>query len=191
MPGFDLKQISRNDQGIVGTGGIAFVASFLPYWGWSAGGFSASTSAWTGYAILGLLLLFAAAGITALRVFGKATMPTLPIGPNLLVAALASLGALLVILRGFTYPSVHTQGGSVGVMWGGYILMLCSVAMAVFAVMNFRASGEKLAWDSSAMANAAGGSVATPGDAPQSPAAPYVPPPAASPSDESQQTPGS
>jgi hypothetical protein len=150
MPGFDLKQIDRNDQGIVGAGIVAFIASFLPYWGWSGGNLSASTNAWTGYATLGLLLIFAAVGITALRVFAAVKLPPLPVGPNLLVVALAALGALLVIIRGFTYPHGSLLGASVGVLWGGYILMLAGIAVTVFAALNFRASGEKLAWDQKA-----------------------------------------
>jgi hypothetical protein len=112
---------------------------------------SASTNAWTGYAVLGLLLIFAAAGITALRVFAAAKLPPLPIGPNLLVGGLAAIGTLLVILRGFTYPHGSALGASVGVMWGGYILMIAGIAVTVFAALNFRASGEKVAWDKNAV----------------------------------------
>jgi len=171
MSGFDLKQINRNDQLIVGGGIVAFIASFLPYWGWSGGGYSASTSAWTGYATIGLLLLFIAALIVAARVFMNATLPKLPLGPNLLVAALAALGTILVIIRGFTYPHVSGVGGSVGVMWGGYVLFIAGIVMTVGAVMNFRSSGEKLAWDASALNRPA-----TPAAAGGTPVAPYTPP---------------
>src|SRR6185437_3059550 len=129
-----------------------------------------STSAWTGYATFGLLLLFIAAGIAAARVFGGASLPKLPIGANLLVAGLAALGTLLVILRGFTYPHANVAGISVGVKWGGYLLMIAAIAETVFAVMNFRESGEKVAWEASAMSRptAAGG-------APVPPAQPAAP----------------
>jgi hypothetical protein len=150
MPGFDLKQINRNDRGILGAGIVAFIASFLPFWGWSGGG-PFHTNAWTGYATLGLLLVFVAAGITAARVFGNAKLPTLPVGANLLVAALAALGTLLIILRGYTYPHVAIAGASIGVLWGGYILFIAGIVMTIFAVLNFMASGEKMAWDSSAL----------------------------------------
>ena len=62
-------------------------------------------SAWHSYAILGLLLIFAAAIIGALRVFAGTNLPTLPIGVNLLVLGLAGLGTLLLILRAYTLPS--------------------------------------------------------------------------------------
>ncbi len=170
MSGLDLTKVSRNDKGLIGAGIVVFIASFLPYWGISAGPYSASTNAWTGYATFGLLLLFIAAGIAAARVFGGANLPKLPVGANLVVAALAALGTLLVILRGFTYPHASFAGASEGVKWGGYILMIAAVVETVFAVMNFRTSGEKLAWDATAM-----NKPAPAGGAPVPPAQPTSP----------------
>jgi hypothetical protein len=172
MPGFDMAQVARNDRGIIGGAIAVFIASFMPYWGISAGPYTASTNAWTGYATFGLLLAFVAGGIVAFRVFTKSNLPQLPLGMNLIVAALAVLGALLIILRGFTYPH-HSFGAgySYGVKWGGYIVMLAAVVEAVFAVMNFRSSGEKIAWDATAMNRP--GSAPAPG-APQTGS--YVPP---------------
>jgi hypothetical protein len=175
MSGLDLNHVSRNDKGLIGAGIVAFIASFLPYYGISAGPYSASTNAWTGYATFGLLLIFIATGIAAARVFAGAGLPKLPVGANLLVAALGGLGTLLVILRGFTYPHASFPGGSYGVKWGGYVLMLAGVVMTVFAVMNFLASGEKLAWDATAMNRGA-----APNGTPQTGTytAPSYPPPA-------------
>lgn len=165
MSGFDLTKVSRNDKGLIGAGIVVFIASFLPYWGVSAGPFTSSTNAWTGYATFGLLLLFIAAGIAAARVFGGASLPKLPLGANLIVAGLAAIGTLLVILRGFTYPHAHFEGASWGVKWGGYVLMIVAIVETVFAVMNFRSSGEKLAWDATAL-----NKPATAGGAPVPPA---------------------
>jgi hypothetical protein len=166
MPGFDLKQINRSDQLIVGGGIVAFIASFLPYVGASINiaGFhySVHENAWHSYAILGLLFIFVGAGIAAARVFGNASMPALPIGVNLLVAGLAALGTLLVLLRGLT------AGSHISIQWGGWILILAGIVETVGGVMNFRTSGEKMAWDATAMnRGAAAGSAA--------PAAPYPP----------------
>lgn len=171
MSGIDLTKVSRNDKGLIGAGIVVFIASFLPYWGWSAHGFGGySTSAWTGYATFGLLLLFVAAGIAAARVFGGANLPKLPVGANLLVAGLSAIGTLLVILRGFTYPHANVAGISVGVKWGGYLLMIAAIVETAFAVMNFRSSGEKLAWDATAMNKSAAS-----GGAPVPPAQPTSP----------------
>ena len=168
MPGFDLKQINRNDQLIIGGGGLAFIASFLPYVGVSYSGFgahfSAHINAWHGFALLGLLFIFAAAVIVALRVFANATMPTLPLGINVVIAGLAALGTVLVILRAVTYSHVSIE-------WGGYVLFIAAIAETVGAVLNFQASGEKIAWDQTKM----GG-----GTAAATPAAPSYPPAAPS-----------
>ncbi|HEX7105250.1 MAG TPA: hypothetical protein VF218_04730, partial [Acidothermaceae bacterium] len=50
------------------------------------------------------------------------------------------------------------------VKWGGYILMIAAIFETVFAVMNFMASGEKLAWDATALNKpaAAGGAPVPP-----------------------------
>lgn len=182
MPGFDLKQISRNDQLIVGGGALAFIASFLPFWGVSyhidGHGYSASVSAWHSYAILGLLLVFIAAGIAAARIFANASLPSLPVGVNLLVLVLAGLGTLLLILRGFTWPHASGLGGSYGVKWGGYILFIAGIAETVGAFLNFKASGEKVSWDATAMNKGSAGGAVVPPAAPYPPggAAPSYPP---------------
>jgi hypothetical protein len=180
MPGFDLKQINRNDQGIVGAGIVAFIASFLPFWGVSSSGsgfhYSASVNAWHSWGILGLLFVFVAAGIVAARVLGNKNLPKLPVGVNVLVAGLAGLGTLLLILRGFTYPHASVPGGSYGVKWGGYVLFIVGIVETVFAFMNFKASGEKIAWDSSAIPKSApAGTAPTPPQAPYGNAVPYPP----------------
>jgi hypothetical protein len=175
MPGFDLKQIKRNDQGVIGAGILAFIASFLPFYGvsYNFGGVheSASVNAWHSWGIIGLLFVFVAAGIVAARVFANASLPTLPIGVSVLVLGLAGLGTLLLILRGITYPSASGLGGSVGVKWGGIVLFIFGAAETVFAFLTFKASGEKIAWDSSAMPKSAP-SAGGPGQ-PVPPAAPY------------------
>jgi hypothetical protein len=164
MSGFDLKQVSRNDKGLIGAGIVAFIASVLPFVGISGSvrgvHYDAHINAWHGYAILGLFLIFIAAGIAAARVFAGASLPKLPVGPNVLVAGLALLGTLLVFLYGITY------GNGTSIQWGGWILIVVGIVETVFAVMNFRSSGEKLAWDATAMNKTAGGSVPAQGSAP-------------------------
>jgi hypothetical protein len=177
MPGFDLKQISRNDQGILGAGILFLLLSFFaPFYGVSyhgAGGFggSASVTAWHSYGFLAVLLIIIAVAIVAARVLGNVSLPALPIGPNLLVVVVSGLGTLLLLLRGFTYKSASGGGYSVGLKWGAWVLYILAIAIVVFAVMNLLASGEKVAWDPKAMNK--GGGAATGGVVP--PAAPYPP----------------
>src|SRR3954452_21777793 len=117
-----VQDINRNDLGVMIAGAVAFIASFLPYYGYSfkgitvgethIGGSSASVTAWHSYAILGLLLIFAAAIIIAVKTFATDAMPSnLPVGLPLVAAALAALGTLLLILRAFTAPSASGPGG--------------------------------------------------------------------------------
>jgi hypothetical protein len=150
------REVQRNDLAVMAAGAAALVFSFLPYWGVSykiqgVGGASASVNAWHGVALLGVLLLVAAASIVAARVFGGATLPTLPVGWNLLVAGLAALGTVILIIRGFTYGNNGFSGFgssvSSGVKWGGYLLFIAAIVETAFAIMAFRESGESLSFD--------------------------------------------
>ena len=62
-------------------------------------------------------------------------------------------------------------GYSVGLKWGAWVLYILAIAVVVGAVMNLMASGEKIAWDPTAMNK--GGGAAAGGVVP--PAAPYPP----------------
>jgi hypothetical protein len=178
MPGFDLKQIKRNDQVILGAGILFLLLSFFaPFYGVSyhgPGGFggSASVTAWHSYGFLAVLLIIIAVAIVAARVLGNVSLPALPIGPNLLVVVVSGLGTLLLLLRGFTYKSASGGGYSVGLKWGAWVLYILAIAVVVGAVMNLLASGEKVAWDPTAM-NKGGGAATGGGVVP--PAAPYPP----------------
>lgn len=150
------REVNNNDLGVMAAGLAALVFSFLPYWGVSykvkgLGGSSSSVTAWQGYAVLGLLLLFIAAGIVAARVFGGVTLPSAPVGWHVIVAACAVLGTVLVILRALTIDSAsYSAFGasmSAGVKWGGLLLFLAAIAESVFAFLAFRASGESLSFD--------------------------------------------
>jgi hypothetical protein len=148
--GFNVSTINRNDLAVMIAGVVAFIASFLPYWGITVKsgvpGFSGSSSisAWHSYATLGLLLLFAAAIIIAIKTF--ASLPTMPIGIHVLAAALAAVGTLLVIIRAFTIDSLDLPGISAGVKWGAYILFIAGIAETVFALLGMRESGESVPW---------------------------------------------
>jgi hypothetical protein len=145
------RQVGNNDLGVMAAGVAALLFSFMPYWGVSYKGLGAglggSINAWHGLAFLGCLMIFAAAGIVAARVFGGVTLPTLPVGWYVIVAGLAGLGTLIVLVRGLTYPHASGLGASVGMKWGGYILVVAGIVEAVFAVMALRDSGESVSYD--------------------------------------------
>jgi hypothetical protein len=146
----DWKKLSTTDRAIVGGAGVVFIAGFLPWWGYSGplSLYSASVDGWSaGFtAWAGTLLLFLAGVYLLIRVAGV-TMPNPGIGPNLLVAAGATLGLLLVIIRWLTLPRVHAGlEGSIGARYGIWIAIIGGAVELAGAIMALRASGEALPW---------------------------------------------
>jgi hypothetical protein len=138
----DLNSLKTNDKGVLGAAIGVFIFSFFgSYVTVSFGGFSAGTDAWHSYAVLALLLLFAAAVIVAIKAFALVELPDIGVGWALITTACAALGAFLLILRALTY-----SGNSVSIGWSGYLLFILAIAETVFAAMGFRESGEKTPW---------------------------------------------
>ena len=135
-----LADHDRLHLAVVGAGVLAFIFSFLPFYGVSfsfAGAHaSSSVTAWHGFAIIGMLCLLAATAIAAVEVFQPSMLPAdLPVKPFLVVAGLAGLGTLLLILRAATWPSPSGLGYSVGIRWGAYLLFIAGAAQAVAAAL--------------------------------------------------------
>jgi hypothetical protein len=166
---FDLKQLSTLDRVIAGGAAVAFIASFLPWYGVSVGPFSASVSGWSaGFtAWAGALLLTLAGVLLVLRRSG-ATFPSLQVGPSVLVAGIAALGLLLVIIRWVSLPRYHISDLSydAGARYGLYIALIAGIAEVTAAVMQMRASGEEMPWAQAQQ------STATPEPPPEAPPAP-------------------
>ena len=76
---FDPKTVKPNDWGVLGGAAAIFIVSLIPsYISYDLGGVSfpgvpTGVNAWQSYATLGLLFLFAAGVIVALRVFAVTT----------------------------------------------------------------------------------------------------------------------
>jgi hypothetical protein len=147
---FDWKQLSTLDRVIAGGAAVAFIASFMPWYGVSVGPFSASVSGWSaGFtAWAGALLLTFAGVLLVLRRSG-ATLPSLQVGPSVLVAGIAGLGLLLVIIRWVSLPRYHVSDLSydAGARYGLYIALIAGIAEVAAAVMAMRASGESMPWE--------------------------------------------
>jgi hypothetical protein len=145
------RQVGINDLGVMAAGAAALVFSLLPYYGFSydlaGASFDGSFTAWHSYAVIGMLMLIAAAGVVAARVFGDVELPKLPVGWYVVGAGLATLGTVLVILRALNYPHGDVPGGSYGIRWGGYLLFLAAIAETVFAIRAWRESGEPVTFD--------------------------------------------
>jgi hypothetical protein len=138
----DLNSLKTSDKGVLGAAIGVFIFSFFgSYVTVSFGGFSAGADAWHSYAVLALLLLFAAAVIVAIKAFDLVELPDIGVGWALITTACAALGAFLLILRALTYA-----GNSVSVGWSGYVLFILAIAETVFAALGFRESGETTPW---------------------------------------------
>ena len=158
---FDSRSVKTTDWGVIGCAAALLVFSFVGSYVTASfeasgelagmGDFDTASgiSAWDSYAVLGLLLLFAVGAIAAARVFVGVSLPTIPVGWNLVLAGAAALGTLLLVLRAFTYSeSGSVAGGSydVGPGWSGWLVMLLAVGETAFAVLAFRESGEAVPW---------------------------------------------
>jgi hypothetical protein len=177
----DAKSWKRTDQAILAGAAVAFIAGFLPWYGYT-GSISilrnASISGWSSgfWAWAGVLLLTLAGVFLFLRL-AETTMPDLPIAPGMVVVGLSGLGLLFVIIRWLTFPSV--PGLAVGAKWGIWVALIAGLVETVAAVMQVRESGEPLPWaQSSATAAPAADAPAAEPPAPESsaPASPESPP---------------
>jgi hypothetical protein len=146
----DLKRLGSLDRAVAGGAGVAFIAGFLPWWGYSGplSLYSASVNGWsagfTGWA--GTLLLTLSGVYLVIRRSGV-SLPSTPVGPALLVAGAAALGLLLVIVRWLTLPRVHGGlAGSIGARYGIWVAIIAGIVEAGAAVAELRASGEPLPW---------------------------------------------
>jgi hypothetical protein len=147
MPSF-VQRLNSLDRAIAGGAAVAFIAAFLPWWGYRVflarydvhvNGWSAGFSAWAGT----LLLMLAGVFVVAIRT--AETPPKLPVGPHVLVAGTAGLGLLLVVIRWLTLPRHHGIVG-VGARYGIWVAMIAGVVEVAAAVAELRASGETLPW---------------------------------------------
>jgi hypothetical protein len=151
MATFDPKRLSRLDWVVVGASALAFIGLFLPWYGASTLGYSASVSGWsTGYGWLGGLLIVAS-GVYLLLQRSQADLSRVKVGPATVVLGAAVVGTVLVILRWISLPSGH--GGIGGVTFYSYgpevgiwLTLIVGVVQVVSALRLFRSSGEQLPW---------------------------------------------
>lgn len=150
MAGFDINQANKNHLGMVASGFLAFIFTFISFYGWSGGGFSVTWSAWHSWGVIGcLLVVVALIGSLAVAAagMGMVQLPKLPMGLSLGVAAVSILALIILALRALTWPGYSVPGGSLGLRWGGYVLLILLFVQAVFAWLSAQSAGEKLEWD--------------------------------------------
>lgn len=146
----DFKSLSRNDQLALVAGVLAFIASFFPWYGVkfkgalaAFGGGSATVTAWHGLAAFGLVLLLLGLLVVAAQVFAGASLPAIPTSYELVAAGLSCLGALFVIIKSFDLPTYSGADASVGLRWGGWVLLILVVVQAVVCVMRVLAANAR------------------------------------------------
>ena len=148
---FDLKRLNSLDRAIAGGAALAFISGFLPWWGYSGplSLYSASVDGWsTGFTGWAGTLLLTLAGVYLVLRRSEVSLPSLPVGPSVLVAGLAVLGLLLVVIRWLSLPRVHAGlAGSIGARYGIWVAILAGVVELSAAIIEMRASGESLPWE--------------------------------------------
>ncbi len=144
------KRFSTLDWVIVAGAAIAFVTTFLPWYGATIGPHSASLNGWSaGFsAWAGALLLTGAGVLVALRRSGASMSAVGPLGPSAFVVLVAALGLFLVIIRWLSLPTYHVAGidANVGARYGIYLAVIAGIVEVAASVLETRASGEPLPW---------------------------------------------
>src|ERR1700756_3607477 len=132
---FDWKRMSTLDRVIVVGSLIAFIATFLPWYGVSVLGLSASVSGWSaGFSAWAGSLLLTAAGVLLLLRRSGTTLEIGEVGPALIIAIVAAVGLLLVVIRWVSLP--RYQGIDAGARYGLYIGLIAGIAVVTAGVMQ-------------------------------------------------------
>jgi hypothetical protein len=143
--------LSKRDWTIIVCGALVLVASFLPWESATSGLYTGSDSAWNaGFAAwFGSLLAAAAAAAVVARHLGHLS-GIRGVGPNLAACALAVAALVFLGLRLLTLPHGGTSYGTFGTTagygpsFGAYAGVGFAAVQAVAAVLNVRATGEKI-----------------------------------------------
>jgi hypothetical protein len=137
-PSFNVGSWNIFDKIAVGAGAVVFLFSFLKSYvtvSLSAYGLSGSglgVSAWHSYAVLGLLMMFAAVALVVVSKMDASALPNSVPWP-LINGIIAAIGVFLVLLRGLTWSASYSNygvGASVGIGWSGWIVILAGVVLA-------------------------------------------------------------
>jgi hypothetical protein len=179
--GFDPKTVNNLDWGILATGLLAFIFSFVSYYSYSVKGFggSASWDAWHGFfgwfAMLTALIGSAAVGIEVFAPHVK-----LPVANRLIALGGYALSTLCVILALFVVPDpggIDSPDINKGHGFGYWISLIVIIVGLVLCVMRFQQTGGEL--PGALASRMPGQHHGGPGAPPPPPAPGYGPPPPA------------
>jgi hypothetical protein len=140
----DLSSLTKDEQGTLAAGVVVLILSLLPWYirvTFDGPGDPSSTTAWTSFATIGLVLLLGAATIVVTLAL-DGTLPKV-IPWRLVSVILAVLGTILIIFRALTAGS-DNAGANVGPGWSGWLLFVAAIVLTVYIVRVFRASELKI-----------------------------------------------
>jgi hypothetical protein len=149
MANFDPARVSKAEWIGLGAGLIAFIASFLPWFSFSAGLFSFSVNAWSlGFlAWFPVLLMVAAAGVILAQQLG-ANVPAVKPGWPLILLGAAALSLVLILIRWISLSSdtggLAFSGASYGAGFGLYVGLIAAIGLGLSQYMVFRSTGQSL-----------------------------------------------
>jgi hypothetical protein len=147
MATMDISKLDSLDRVVAGASLVALIALFLPWYGGSSGGFSASVSGFgagfTGW--FGAILIIAA-GVYLVMLRSGSNMPKTSFGPGVLVLGLSAIGTLLVIIRWASLPSGGGNGYTYGPRIGLYLTLIAGIVQVVISFRLFKRSGESAPW---------------------------------------------
>lgn len=140
------SRFARSDWIAVGTGALAFVVSFLPWYSvsYTSGSFgvsrSFSASAWdSGFAAwFPMLMLLLLAGLVVLRHVGLRLSAQAAGAVRIVLMAVPAVAAVLVLLRWLTFPGGSDEFGSAGAGFGLFVGLLTALGGCVGSWLVFR-----------------------------------------------------
>ena len=154
----DLTKLGRTERVLSAAGLLAFILSFLPWWGGTIMGYSGSDNAWSAPSGFNdwfpILLLFVYAVILVLPAAGvQVNVPYLASAANRAFVGLAvsALCVLLWAIQGLTYPDWKDltggfeSGGSAGPAWAYYVTLVVGLAALVQSYLGFTQAGGSFA----------------------------------------------
>lgn len=146
----NTKAFTPLDWTIVVTGLASLVALFLPWWGVSLFGYSATVNGWnTRFGWLGGLLVVLAA-IWYVLAKGGVGLPPLPGSLVVVTGGVSLAGFLIVIVRWITLPRGEAMGRAFeyGSRVGIWIAGIAAAVQVVALWVILRESGQPLPWKS-------------------------------------------
>ncbi|KDA45075.1 hypothetical protein [Frankia sp. BMG5.23] len=141
------RSVATNDIGVIASGAVTFIVSFLPWYSVSLGFFGRSAEAHKNAWGLGfnswfpVFLVVVVAGLVTARVAANVRIPDVgPVSILWILPAVSAFAVLLLLIRWIRFPDVPS-GVDAGPSFGFYLALLLTIVQTVFGVLTALASG--------------------------------------------------